>query len=75
MKVADLKSYQARADEARDAYHNAVRQLPIGSEVGWLRGQNMQRGEILRHGAMGRIQVMNLRTNSTPWLEASDLLP
>lgn len=75
MKVADIKMYEARLRDAQTAFHNAVKQIPIGTEVSWMRGEHKQRGTILRHGAMGRVLVMNTRTNSTPWLEASDLLP
>lgn len=72
-RVRKIKQELYQAEEALKA---EVAKLKIGSTVGFVkssyRGTIIEQGEILKINGL-QIQVMNKRTNSTPWIFSDQL--
>lgn len=59
---------------AEDALHATVeREFPAGTTITWIKGRNAQHGIVVEHGWLGRLQVVNSKTNATRWINCSDI--
>lgn len=74
---AELRSYLA-ADSAlkaarslRDKAFQAA--FPRGTEVTWMHGQYVQRGEVLMHGHAATLKARNFHTGREVWVEAYNI--
>lgn len=49
------------------AFQNA---FPIGSEIQWMRGEYVQRGEVILHGYSARLKALNYKTQREVWIDS-----